>query len=236
MVTRKVTMIAMIVAIALVVAGIGYAYTASNQNSGNNLNSGYVTLVQGGEGAYSFSNNIHLVWNTLDKKVGSALVTDYTIDGMEPGVAGDHMDGYNIRQIGDSFTVIVDEERMGSLHPTLECEIIKSGTWDYYGNFKTTFFLKAENGPTTTWFKFVYVPYNPAFERYNESTSTWDGGSFFDIAYDSANSKYYDTTVTVYYAIEGDALSIEHSPGVPLPAGPPTYPLAGAFLTFKVTK
>ena len=232
MVARKVTLTATIVAIALLAAGIGFAYTSSTQNIGNIASNEYVTLVQGGEGAYKFANNVVLEWNTSDKKVGSTPVTEFTMVGMTPAT-GNHMDGFNIKQLGNSFTILTGEIGMGS-HPDLECTITKAGTWDYYGeDFQTTFFLKVENGTTTTWFKYAYVPWNPAFERYNESTSKWDGGSFFDIAYDSANSKYYDTTVTVYYAIDGDVLSVEHSPGV-FPDGPPANPLAGAFLIFTV--
>ena len=241
MATRKMTLIAAIAAVILVAVGVGYAYTASTQNGGNNVNSEYITLVQGGEGAYKFSDNVHLEWNTLDRKVDADFVTEFTMVGMVPGAEEDHMDGFNIKQLGTPFTVLTEGKGMDS-HPDLECSILKSGSWNVYGNFETTFFLKVENGPTTTWFRDIYVPWNPAFEKYNDSTSAWDGGTAFDIAYDSANGKYYDTTVTVYYAIAGDKLSITHDSGEHPQGQLPTYPiqllqypLQGAFLTFTVS-
>ena len=54
------TLIATIVAITLLAVGIGYAYTTSTQNSGNDVGSEYLTLVQGGEGAYWFSNGVEV--------------------------------------------------------------------------------------------------------------------------------------------------------------------------------
>jgi hypothetical protein len=43
--TRKVTLLAVIVTIALVAAGVGYAYTATTSNTGNSVNTTYLTMV-----------------------------------------------------------------------------------------------------------------------------------------------------------------------------------------------
>ena len=65
--TRKVTLFATIAVIALVAVGIGYAYTATTVNSGNNVSTEYITLVQGGTGAYQFASgdNIFGILQTI---------------------------------------------------------------------------------------------------------------------------------------------------------------------------
>ncbi len=231
--TKKVTLFAVIMVIAFVAVGIGYAYTASTQNSGNDVSSEYISLVQGGSGAYVFSNDSTKVeWNSVDKKVGETYVTEYTIQGMTPGAEADHMEGYNIKQFGDSFTILTKGEEMGS-HPNLECIITNSWGWLHGDDYKMTYFVKVVNNTTITWFKYCVAPheYNPTFQQYNDSTHSWDGGSSFVIAYDGA--KYCDTTVTTYIAIEGNALSFTHAPGEV--KGPIASPLGGAFIYFNVS-
>ena len=44
--TRKITLIATIAVIALVAVGVGYAYTATTQNTANNASSNYIVLSQ----------------------------------------------------------------------------------------------------------------------------------------------------------------------------------------------
>ncbi len=234
-VTRRITFIAVIMAIVLVAVGIGYAYTASTQNSGNAVNSEYVKLVQGGEGAYTFaveSEKIRVVWNTLDKRIGETFVTEFTLADSVPGAVADHMGGYRIIQLGNSFKLMT-EGIVEDPYSKLQCGVSSSGTLKEFDNFKATFFLKIENGNSTTWFKFAKVHWNPSFEKYNEITGEWDGGSIFDISYDSFNNRYHDTSVTVYYATDGDKISVEHSLDEP-PAGPSDSPLIGASLIFKV--
>ena len=231
--------IATIAAIVLVAVGIGYAYTASTQNTDNTVNSEYITLVQDGAGAYSFahfSKNIKVYWNSVDSRIGSKPTTVYTTDpAMTQGTAP-HMTDCYILQLGEPFKILT--EGNGTTSTPLACSIAKSGEWEVFtgGDHPTTYFLKVENS-TTTWFKFVTGDWT-TFQKYG--TDGWNGGSVFNIEYDSVHSKYYDTTVTVYYAIDGgNSISVEHEPGVQ-PAGPALPAngvlLAGASLTFTVTK
>lgn len=202
------TLIATIVAITLLAVGIGYAYTTSTQNSGNDVGSEYLTLVQGGEGAYWFSNGVEVEWNTVDRKVGDVIATEFTMQGMIPGDEADHMEGFNIKQLGDPFTVLIEDNGTVS-HPDLECKISRSSDWNA-DNVNTTFFLKVENN-SVTWFKFE-GPNWPTFKKYSPASGKWDGSSTFTVEYDD-HSKYYDSTVTVYYAIIGSAVVVEHDPG-----------------------
>ncbi len=228
---RKITLIATIAVIVLIAAGVGFAYTASTQNSGNAASSEYVTLVQGGEGAYRFSNNTELDWNTVDKKVDTNYVTEYTTPGLTPGSAADHMGNVYMKQLGDPFKVITKGVSMSSNVP-LECMVEPMSTWDFFvdGNHPTTFFLKVENNDDITWFKLINQ--NHA-QKYGETG--WDGGNTFPIAYDSTEKKYYDTTVTVYFAIDGDdSIEVTHAIGAQ-PKGPPSNIIYYAMLKFTVT-
>ncbi|MBR6214532.1 MAG: hypothetical protein IKN41_00620 [Candidatus Methanomethylophilaceae archaeon] len=238
--TRKLVLIATIAAIALVAVGIGYAYTASTQNTENTANSEYITLVQDGDGAYSFehfSKNTKVYWNSMDSRIGSKPAIVYTNPAMIQGTAS-HMTDCYIMQLGKPFKILT--EGNGTTSSPLECSIFKGGEWEVFtgGDHPTTYFLKVENS-TTTWFKFVKDEWErTTFEKYG--TDGWNGGSIFNIEYDSVHGKYYDTTVTVYYAIDGgNSISVEHEPGVQ-PAGPALPAngvlLAGASLTFTVTK
>lgn len=231
--TRKVTLIATIAVIVLIAVGVGYAYTASTQNTGNTVTTEYITLVEGGDGAYKFSNNYEIEWNTVDKKVGEKPQTEYTIIGMEQGDADHHMAGFNIKQIGNSFTVLTETTGIDS-HPDLQCTITRGSDWTHEQN-KTTFFLKVQNNNDITWYKQGDENWSQFF-KYNTESGKWDLASIFTIAYDSEHSKYFDTTVTVYYAIVGSAVVIEHDPGV-MPAGAPSAkPLNSALLEFRITR
>ena len=228
---RKVTLVATIVAIALLAAGVGYAYTSSTQNSGNIANSEYVTLVQGGGGGYSFSKNVEVDWNTVDKKVDTNYVTEYSIPGLTPGSPDDHMGNVYIKQIGDPISVLTKGVGMNP-YGSLECKVEPASTWIFFtaGDHPTTFFLKVENNNNITWFKLINQ--NHA-QKYGESG--WDGGNTFTIAYDGSEHKYYDTTVTVYYAIDGgNSIAVTHELGEQ-PDGPSSTILGYAMLKFTVT-
>ncbi len=78
--TRKVTLVAVIAAIALVAAGIGYAYTASTSNSENNTGMEYVVLKPSANGTTASYNgalteqNNKVTWNTVNQ-AGSVTFT-----------------------------------------------------------------------------------------------------------------------------------------------------------------
>lgn len=60
--TRKTTLIATIVVLALLAVGIGYAYTAITENSGNETDAKYIELIQRNSGdtadKYSFTDSV----------------------------------------------------------------------------------------------------------------------------------------------------------------------------------
>ncbi len=228
-------MTATVVAIVLVAMGIGFAYTASTQNTGNVAGNEYVTLVQGGEGAYMFASDINVRWNTADGMVGSKPTTVFTTEQAMSRGTDEHMTDCYLLQLGEPFTIVA--EGIGTTS-TLEVDIGCPGQWYIFegGDHPTTYFLKVENS-TTTWFKWAVI-HHYAFYKYG--TDGWNGGTTFNIDYDAEHGRYYDTTVTVYYAIDGgDSIAVEHEPGES-PAGP-NQPdnhllLAGAHLIFKVTR
>ena len=231
MAMRKVTLIATMVAVALLAVGAGYAYTSSTQNGGNVANSEYVTLVQAGDSAYRFSESVEVEWNTVDKKVDTDYVTEFTIPGLTPGSAAEHMGNVYMMQLGDSFTVLTKGVGMDT-HGPLECKVEPSSTWIFFtaGNHPTTFFLKVENSNDITWFKLVDQNHAKKY-----GTGGWNGGNTFTISYDNSEHKYYDTTVTVYYAIDGgDSIEVTHGIGVQ-PSGPSSNIIYYAMLKFTVT-
>ena len=73
--TRKVTLLATITAIALVAIGIGYAYTATTENSSNNATDEFVVLSQTN---YTYSTSTNLYFDTVNYK-DETVKTDYRL-------------------------------------------------------------------------------------------------------------------------------------------------------------
>ncbi len=230
--TRKVTLIATIAAILLLAVGIGYAYTAATMNTQNTVTAEYITLVQDddteGTGAYTFVSGFNLEWNTLDSKSGVKPATVFTpVTTPTQGAAGDHMSDCYLIQLGDSFKVLADSEGITTLE-ALTCSVVNGGTWAILDG-QTTYFIKVVNNGSITWFKIVPGSV-PVVQKWG--TDAWNGGNTFTIGVNG--SAYYDTTVTVYYAMIGAGTITETHEVGEQPDGPGRNILTGASLTFTV--
>ena len=102
--TRKVTLIATVAAILLLAVGIGYAYTAITENSGNNATSEYlvVTPSDGADPAYSDSFDKEIAYDTvkISGKVKYSITTSEQVT----------LDGNKVAEIGTIY-IIVDQTK-----------------------------------------------------------------------------------------------------------------------------
>lgn len=236
--TRKMTLFATIAAIALLAVGIGYAYTASTSNSGNNVTTDYVTIVQDnaneGSGAYTFAGNAKIHWNSDDYKDGQNINTKFTLDGVATNVAT----GYALTQIGDSFVLKTAPQTGGTAAADVTCAITQTGfsTPEITGSTKTTaIFLKVVAATNDQAVTSLFKLDNESFRLFTPGTPETLGASTFTI-YDVGNG-YGDVTITAYYGYAGtaeDGIIVTHYTGE-APLGPSAQPLDDASLKFTVT-
>ncbi len=251
--SRKVTLVATILAIALLAVGIGYAYTATTTNSGNTATSEYITIVQGGTGNYQFTANDKVYWDTDDKKLTAAttysnrqlavgtLATVFTltssstdgqiISNFNPG------DGstYTVAKVGNDFTLNFAPQAGGSPIANLKCAVTSTAT----GGFPVpptgvSLFLKITTNNTDT---FMMLTAANTFNTYADSE--WGGDAEFNVA--SSAGAYLPATVQVYYGYVNVAspgvsgIGVSHTSGqTPTTGVPSATPVSGANLVFTV--
>ena len=212
--TRKVTFIATIAAIVLVAVGIGYAYTAMTTNSGNSSTVENITLVQGGDGAYTFATGANVVWNSDDGKTDGKYYTTYTlapsatpIDDITVGSTT-----YKVVQIGKSFTVRAAQT--GGELETINGMITANG-FNKQVEGAEIFLEITPAGGSATYYKLFS---DNTFIRYD---SGWTDNTF-TIPY---NSGFKDLTVKVYYGTASTGVKVEHAAGH-FPVGPSGTPIS----------
>ncbi len=74
--TRKITIVATVIVIALIFAGIGYAYTAYTTNEGNSTDTAFITVVQkdsSGADDYTFADNKVIKFDTYNEQSSSNI-------------------------------------------------------------------------------------------------------------------------------------------------------------------
>jgi type II secretory pathway pseudopilin PulG len=106
--TRKITLIATIAVIALVAVGVGYAYTASTQNSTNSASGEYVTLTQAqttgaADGSYKFANGAKVYFDTTNTALDT---TTYSLSGIKDTTT---FAGYTVVQVGNPFDLVATQ-------------------------------------------------------------------------------------------------------------------------------
>lgn len=221
--TRKITLIATIAVIALVAVGIGYAYTASTQNSGNNASSEYVTLTQSGDGAYQFADEARVYYDSIDSS--ATTITFKLADSVDIAT----IPGKSVVKIGKTITVdttgVNDAEDNGSYTPLNGVFVTNNFTVD--NDF--VFFIVTKVGTA-----------DPVVHTLT-AADTWDT-NVFTITHHNANPEaeppitagYDSMTVDVYYGYTGtggvvyDKTSEHKSPN--------TTPLNDAKITFSVSR
>ena len=236
--TRKVTLIATIAAILLLAVGIGYAYTASTLNSGNNATSEYITLIQDNidsKGAYTFTeDNEKVYWNSEDRKVGDDVKTKYTLTAT---TSTSVITDYTVVQLGNSFKLKAAPQAGGTAKDTLTCAIsavMAKPTITGASQQAKIFLVVTTNNSASP-----AVEQKTIFELTAANTFTVMGGSgssFTIYKTNGSTTTYNDVTVAVYYGyLTEGGIEVTHIPGTP-PAGPSQAPLNNASLTFTVTE
>lgn len=227
---KRITLSLVLVAIIAIAAiGVGYAYTAMTTNSGNSASSEYITLTQGGEGAYTFADNQNIYWNTSDyfDSTENKYYTDFSLTG---NVDTTTFSGLTVVQLGKSITLTTTQTG-GTLADTLDC-ILTCENFTKRTNEGDIYLIATVNS-TDYLFKLTA---NNTFTR-----GTVTNGSFTPSSPESHSfpiakngTAYYTTEVKVYYAMETTGvIKIEHTKGGE-PIGPSTKPIDNATLTFTI--
>jgi len=235
---RKVTLVATIAVIALVAIGIGYAYTASTENSGNTVKSEYLTLVQGGDGAYTFttSDSNKVEWNTADAKNPASTgdsdyaKTTFTLSGTSTTIAT----GYSLVQIGKDFTILTQSTNPTVVDQTCTIEAATGINTTLGGNPNAAaIFMKVVCNGVSTLFK--YDSTDSLFKVWTAGNPETLGTNTFTISATAAGTGFNPVTVSVYYgyATANAGIVVTHAK-----ATHPTIseqPLNNAKLTYSIS-
>ena len=224
--------IAMVAIIAVSAIGIGFAYTATTSNTNNSANSEYITIVQGGAGAYQFANAAKIYWNSSDARTGAGTVYDpYVITTtytLADTVDTTTFSGYSLVKLGNDITLNVAPQSGAAV--ALNCQITASSFAKPTG--VDIFLVVADDNvsPAKNYFK---LESDNTFVRYVSTDFTGDNTFALTI-----NGEDYRTqTVSVFAGFKStDAeYKVNHEAGV-IPSGPATSVLSGASLSFSVNK
>ena len=252
--TRKVTLVATIAVIALIAVGIGYAYTASTVNSGNDANSEYINLVQRNVGdntvgAYQFTSSTDksIYWDTVDYKVGSQAKTDYSLSSQSVDVAtvfGAAPFKCAV-QIGKPFILDASATSSTVAAADLKVQVQGSGFEAYLVSSTPKAYTILEVNDQTAAHK-QYVMFGTATSGVNAVTvynSSWVANTGDDVnkitLYKGTSpDQYAAATITAYYVTVDKAISVDHAvaQNADFPTGPSTTPLDNAKVTFTVTQ
>lgn len=202
--TRKITLIATIAVIALIAVGVGYAYTASTQNSTNSASGEYVTLTQAqtagaADGSYKFANGAKVYFDT----VNTATETTYSLSGIKDTTT---FAGYTVVQVGNPFDLVATQ---------------KNGAWPALTVKMSTTNFTALDG----WNFFVKVTTNGNDTKYiSTGDNTWND-VVFKIVKDTGEA-YKRATVTVYFGYPNGIVPTT------VPGGAEATILSGASIKF----
>lgn len=157
--TRKVTLIATVALIALVAVGIGYAYTASTENSENDVGSEYlvITPTTGDAQVYSGSFDENIAYDTVKVAgfVNYSLSGAATIDGRKAVEAG-------------SIYLVIDQQKTKAATYSLNT-ICSAGTIDTT-NFLFKFAIKQGTADTEDAAKTAADGAEITYSNYDAST------------------------------------------------------------------
>ncbi len=232
--TRKVTLVATIIAIALLAVGIGYAYTATTVNSGNNASPEYITLIQGDTGAYKFSDDSKIYWNTTDYKIDDQAMTDFTLAAATVEIPG--MTGSKAIAIGNQFTLKASVEgntAASTQSVSIEANNVPAPFLDADDNIASTVvFVVTTTGSET---QYLWVTDVNTLTGYSAA-----GAPLADpventlTLYKDTDNTYKDATIQAYYLSVTPKVTVAHDAGV-FPIGPSDKPLENSSLSFTIS-
>ena len=188
--TRKVTLIAAIVAILLLAVGVGFAYTAYTENSNNTSDVAYLKLTQTGDNAYNFTKGVDPIkFDTFNETNTStiyySLKNPITIDNDDTALTND----YSCAKLG-SITLQSAFTSTTTTTPPANVNIDVASSEKFDSNGTWVFFV------TNTAHTEIYAYKNTA-----QATKGWtDGPDALTIAYNGSvtvDILYgYDSTIT----------------------------------------
>ncbi len=188
--TRRTTLIATIVLIALLAVGIGYAYTAYTENAGNNTDISYVTLTQTGTTGYTFAEDVDVEMDTYSEEIESVEKIYYRLNESQNLKNGS--DTYTLKTLGSIklHAAITG----GDSHPDLKISVAGSTNFDASENW---FYIIGSEPDTDNKIK-IY-----AIKDDDKTKSSWTAGpDAWTMAY--SGSAYVDETINVYYGYNAD--------------------------------
>ncbi len=193
--SRKMTLIATVAVIAMIAVGIGFAYTAFTQNSGNTTDNAYVKVtqadVQNVSSAYKFADNKIVEFDTFNM---DATHTYFQIKNkVDITFAGKT---YYCSHLGSVKLVPTYEGPSTGAPAALYFEVKTSD--GFKGNDNWTYFIV--DGSTDA----VY-----AYKDTNAATKTWTTGPVqWKVTKDAQNPTYAPTTVKVLYGYCADSADV----------------------------
>ena len=228
--TRKVTVVAAIVIIALLAVGIGYAYVAYTSNSGNQTDVSFIKVTQVGQDTtpYTFADNIVLKYNTYNEDNENKMYYQFP-DSTELSIgSGTDVTNYLCAPLGTITFHIVFEGSTASHAPTpLALTVSSSQNFNAGGDW--AYFITNENHSKVIAYKDTNTTDQP---------SAWTLVNPLSIAKD-VNNTYPNTTVCVYYGYkaiddEDHCVDLGATDGKYYLASPPQKLQSGK-VVFKVT-
>ena len=184
--TRRTTLIASIVLIALLAVGIGYAYTAYTENAGNNTDISYVTITQVGQTGYTFANNVDVEMDTYNETNTSTVY--YRLNGSQNLTDGTKT--YTLKTLG-SITLHA-EMTGGDAHPNLNISVAESTGFNATSNWFYIIGSQPDNNGLIT----VYATKNTS-----STTGSWTAVTALTMTY-VENTGYTDKVLNVYYGYD----------------------------------
>ena len=248
--TKMIAAVAVIVMCAAGLVGAGYAYTASTVNDGNSASSEYITLVQGGTGAYQFVTGQNVYWDSTDKMIksnGDALhgKQAYNVNGEgRSAIAVDDMvTQYKLSQsvnttaitdltlvkLGDSFT-LNPTSNLTTGRPAITIAVTAENlALPADGEI----WMKVTGGdPSPQYFKLTLAN---TFTKYTDATHASTGNEI--IVAGGGENTYSPLTVEMYYGFltdTYDGVLSKHASGAAPVVKPATSLLNNAKLIFTV--
>ena len=196
--TRKVTLVATIVVLALLAVGVGYAYTAWTSNSGNTATTEYVELTQSGIGQYTFADGYEVYYdsvNTGTRENGSTGFTYTLAENKDTTTIKDH----TIVKLGNSFKLNATQYNGNGGDLICDFTTESIGPIDDFW----TFFIKVNNGTDSKYYKAVTDNNATVWKIINPTTGAVSAHESFVMK--CSNNVYTPVDVSIYYGYAGTA-------------------------------
>lgn len=203
--SRKMTLVATILAIALLAVGIGYAYTAITTNSGNTVNAEYITLTQNGDAAYTFTDDeAKVYWDSDNKRIWvdddddsetpdvSKIQTKYTISDTTVEVPVYGVTYKAVALASAPIQIVATPQSGGTASAALNCTFETTG-FDYDAD--AVFIVAFSDAAAMT---------SPSYALITDDDAWSDNQFTIGVTSSTYNTKY----VQIYYACKSTGIVV----------------------------